>query len=536
MLPILLETIINVQKIALACLLLALFSIEAKANSTPPFEIWEDTSLPDTVRIMALHQVIKSQYIFSDPDSAFYYAQLQYEFARKKGLHKHMALALNTQGVTFSISGDYNNAFKHHSKSLKIREQIRDSGGIASSLINLGNVFFEQKNYENAIPYYQKGLAASKAVDNDRGIAITLNNLGIIAKEQGNPEKAFEYFSESLLIKRSLNDKFGVANTLGNIGGIYALMWEPELAKGHFMRGLAIQEEIGDKRGMAGSLLNIGTIYFAQGDTAAKNGKSALSRELYTTSIDYGQRALAIAREVGAVIEIRDAALALYKTFQLFGKYEQALVMHELYIETRDSIENINQMRAVMQQEIANQYKKKETEDQIAFILQQEADKLVYQRRLFLLIGLFALLLWLVATYFRIRAIKRRTEVELLLKEIETIKAETTTKKAIGGGISSSARAEIDREKIEAAVDGTINQSDWKILNALFQNPGLSNREIANTVSLSIDGVRSSLRKLYRLFEIEKSSNQNQRIALILKASRISNTASARVSSNGVPV
>lgn len=520
------------QKTALICFLLGLLSVYGKANPSSQFAIWKDASQLDTVRIMALHEVIKSQYIFSDPDSAFYFAQHQLDFARERGLKKYMALALNTQGVTFSIIGDYNNAFIHHNKSLQIREAIQDSGGIASSMINIGNVFFEQNDYENAIPYYKRGLEAAEAVGNKRGLAVTLNNLGIIAQEQENPEKAIHFFNESLLIKRSLKDKFGVANTLGNIGGIYALMSEPEIAKGHYLRGLAIQEEIGDRRGMAGSLMNIGTMYSVQGDTAVKHGNLDLSRELYSTSIDYGQRALSIAQEVGAVIEIRDAAWSLFKTFQHFGKYEQALSMHELYIEMRDSIENINQMRDVMQQEIASQYKKKETENRIGFTLQQKKDQHLYQQQLFSLIGLFAIFVVLVGVYFRIRTIKRRTEMELLLQEIDSIKAKTSGEGVVMGGIITSGPAEIDREKIQAAIDGSINQSDWKILNALFQTPEISNREIAQRVSLSIDGVRSSLRKMYRLFDIDKSTTQNLRIALVLQASRISNSSQQRVSPN----
>ena len=67
-----------------------------------------------------------------------------------------------------------------------------------------------------------------------------------------------------------------------------------------------------------------------------------------------------------------------------------------------------------------------------------------------------------------------------------------------------------------------INESDQNILNALYNNPVISNNDIANQVSLSYEGASSSLQKMYRLFEIKKT--KNMKLALIIKATHITNS------------
>ena len=84
-------------------------------------------------------------------------------------------------------------------------------------------------------------------------------------------------------------------------------------------------------------------------------------------------------------------------------------------------------------------------------------------------------------------------------------------------------KGHLDRTKIDAAVNRVLNDSDWNVLSLLCKNPTINNREISEQISLSFEGVRSSLKKMYRIFNIQNSS-ENQRIALVIQAIRISNT------------
>jgi predicted transcriptional regulator len=107
-----------------------------------------------------------------------------------------------------------------------------------------------------------------------------------------------------------------------------------------------------------------------------------------------------------------------------------------------------------------------------------------------------------------------------LLQELKILKQASLLH--INSSDKTAESFQLDRTKIEKAVDGSINDSDWKILNALFDNPNTTNREIADQISLSIEGVKSSLKKMYMLFEITHS-RENKRLGLTMKVTHISN-------------
>ena len=80
-------------------------------------------------------------YLFTQPDSAYYYAQIEYDFAEEKGEKKFMAKALGIQGVSFAFRGNFDKAIEYYNKSLKIYEEIGNQKGIASVLNNLGVIY-----------------------------------------------------------------------------------------------------------------------------------------------------------------------------------------------------------------------------------------------------------------------------------------------------------------------------------------------------------------------------------------------------------
>ena len=73
-------------------------------------------------------------YLFSQPDSAFHFAHLMCDFAKSINNKKWKAIALNIQGISFSIRGDLTKAIDYYTKSLKIHEGIRNKTGIAGCL------------------------------------------------------------------------------------------------------------------------------------------------------------------------------------------------------------------------------------------------------------------------------------------------------------------------------------------------------------------------------------------------------------------
>jgi len=127
-------------------------------------------------------------------------------------------------------------------------------------------------------------------------------------------------------------------------------------------------------------------------------------------------------------------------------------------------------------------------------------------------------LLFFFLVVFRNR-IKRVKEEQLkLLNEIKNLKAVPIYNSS--KDFINTQKNTLDRNIIEAKVGSKLNESDWKIINQLIEQPSISNKNLAEQISLSVEGTRSALKKMYRIFEIPSSGNM--RLALIIKIVQIS--------------
>ena len=247
--------------------------------------VWNDTSQADTNRLKAMHKIAWNGYLFSQPDSAFYFAQLEYDFAKSVNNKKAISTALNTKGVSFYIRGDYAKAVEYYTRSLKIKEELGDKSGITGSLNNIGLIYNHQGDYTKAIDYCARSLIIYEELEDKKGIATSLNNIGNIYVDQGDYSRAIDYCTRSLKIKEELGNKNGIASSLNNIGNIYADHGDYARAIDYYTKSLKISEELGDKNGIAASLNNIGMIYDYQGNK--------------TKAMDYYTRSLKIEEEFG---------------------------------------------------------------------------------------------------------------------------------------------------------------------------------------------------------------------------------------------
>lgn len=258
-----------------------------KVNHINLDSLWEISNDPnqlDATRLKAMNNIAWNGYLFSQPDSAFYFAQLNYDFAKSKGLKKQMARALNTQGVSFKFRGDYDSALHYHTRSLIIKEEIGFKIGIAASLNNIGTIYKVKGNYERAIDNYFRSLKIKEEIGDKKGITSSLNNLGIIYKIQGDYVMAVGYYTRSLTISEEIGNKVGVAHAFLSIGDTYKDQGSYASAIDYFNRALINFEGLGDKKGIATSLNGIGNAYMQKGD--------------YIKAIDYHTRSLIISQNM----------------------------------------------------------------------------------------------------------------------------------------------------------------------------------------------------------------------------------------------
>lgn len=360
------------------------------------WNVWTNNAQHDTARLEAIKKFAWEGYLFSLPDSAFYFAQLEYDFATKRNLKKYQADALNTQGASFFIKTDYAKSIEYHTRSLKIREEINDKKGIAASLGNIGNIFKDQGDatnnrkekgilYNNAIKYHNKGLKIKQQINDQLGIAASLSNLGIAYRSLGYIEtdtiqkenfykQALSCQEKSLEIQQSSSNLRAIANNHSNIGMVYTSLSEIEKNKNKrnefykksidsFIKSLEIFQKIGNQQGSSRALVNIGTVYF---EKVKITENAPQKKALLLTVIDYCKQALYIAQEREFYREIEGSSQLLYVCYKAINQHNLALQMHELYSSTKDSIRSVENQNEVIRQVLKYEYEKKAATDSIS--------------------------------------------------------------------------------------------------------------------------------------------------------------------------
>jgi tetratricopeptide (TPR) repeat protein len=371
-----------------------------KTNVDSLLKVWNNKSLADTVRLKAMDDLAWDGYLFTNPDSAFYFAQLEFNFALAKNNKKYEGKALSTQAFALASVGKNEKAIDYNMRSLKIREEIGDKKGVAASLNNLGSIYCEIGDFSKGIDFYVRSLKILEETNDRTGLTGAYDNIGTLYFYQGNYEKATEYENKSIAIGESLGDSMNLQFALCNLGLIYQIHKDYVSAIHLYERCLKIDKQSDNTSLLSTILGNLGSVHYSNGDTAIAldyfnrclkisreiNNKGGISVSLnnigvlykdegnYTSAIKYSSEALSIGRETGEAAQLREASNSLYCSYKKTGRFTEALAMHELYVQTLDRVRSAKAKKEIVRQEFKYEYEKKAAADSVRTI---EKNKLI---------------------------------------------------------------------------------------------------------------------------------------------------------------
>lgn len=416
---------------------------------------------------------------------------------------KGIASGLGNIGEIHRLQGNYAQAIDPLFKSLKMRKELGDKKGIISSLDNIGAVFWTQGNYKAAREYFSCSLKRSEELGNSEGTAASLTHIGHIYTNESEYVKALDYFQQALKLYQQIGNKNKIAKSLINIGRIYGLKGNLEKAKYYFSQSLEIAKELNDKESVLYSLNNIGAIYRDKSD--------------YAQALRYAKRSLIIAKEMGLKKEILNVYNLFTSIYVKQKNYKNAYEYLQLYSEMKDSILNEHNNKIIAEIQTKYESERKEQEN---IILKKEINARKHKQYALTIVLLLVLILIgvLLKNHFNYKK-RKKAETDKLLSEMKLLKAGTIVKKMVDS--TQKPEVKINRENVNDKTESRLNETDWNVLDVLYQNPIAANKQIAIKVFLSVEGVRSSLKKMYKLFDIQKST-ENQKIALVIKVMKIS--------------
>ena len=205
----------------------------------------------------------------------------------------------------------------------------------------------------------------------------------------------------------------------------------------------------------------------------------------------------------------------LYKCYQAENNPEKSLEMYQKYTLYKDSIQleknKITLIREVIKSEFVDLLQKNK--------LQSEREKVklesIQLKRTYIIIIGSIILITLIVFYFNRNLKRDRIKRDKLLEEIKKLKSNDTANLVV-----NSNEFELVREKIELSINKKLNDTDWNVLNILLKEPDISNKEISEKAFMSVDGIGSSLRRMYLYFDIKES--KYKKISLITEAIKAS--------------
>lgn len=256
------------------------------------------------------------------------------------------AIIMGNIGIVYSDQSYYTKALEYYFKALKMDEEIVNKSGQARHLGNIGLVYSDQSYYTKALEYYFKALVINEEIGDKRAQAANTGNIGLVYSEQGDCTKALDYYFKALKMEEEIGNKSGQAKHLGNIGFVYSARGDYVRAMEYYFKSQKIAEEIGDKRSQAINIGNIGVLYFKQ-----KKYKSA---EVYL------QKAISIAEDLKIVYTLKYVYSFLSELYIQTGRHKESLESYKTYIMYRDSLNNEENQKAIVQKEMQYEYDKKE--------------------------------------------------------------------------------------------------------------------------------------------------------------------------------
>ena len=509
--------------------------------------VWENQSLPDSTRFDALDEYYEL-YVHVMPDSVLLTLDYYYDLATRKNAVRQIYRARLRRGNIYRDQNKHQAALSNYKLARGAAQKLNNSRLEAIVIGNLGNIHLDQNEYFEAIQSYNEAKNIFIKENDFDGEGRMLTAIGAINSSIGNYELALTHYNKALIAysktkdapSSSSIDAFEVNTALisMNIGLIHFKKESYRNAEAAFndaIKKLNIKHHvfyIKDCYLLLGQI-KLGLNEVGAADVFATqslelnqqlNTKSGiLSSKVLKAQIQYAndkdKAVMAMESLMNQVSKSPDFEIKklvyefLYNAYKHQEKWEPSLIMHELLLAYSDSLDQIKNSFKVVREAVQNEYEAKLFESQLEHEQEKALLKVRQVKRSSFIIVFFTIVILIVLGFFFLRNKKSSQERNILLEEIKFLKNQNLS-------VVSLDKFVLNKEKIDCYINRVLNKTDWTILQILLDNPIAMNKEISEKSMLSVDGVGSSLRRMYDYFEIRDT--KYKKIALLNKAIKIS--------------
>ena len=517
-------------------------NIVAQNKSIDLKSVWENTKNSDSIRFKALadYYILNNQ---AQPDVALKVLAYYYQLAKEKNNTKELYNVANDRGGIYRLKGELDKSMHYYKVAEKLAIKLNNSTLKADITGNIGNVYANKKDYKQALQYFYSSFKIYKNLKEKKGESNMLTNIGSVYLYIQNYDLALEYYQKALSTIKNIDvPQRKKAVIYINIGWTNYELKKYKEAKIYYEKGLKIVELTNDKFFMVSCYATLAKIYLALNEIekASNYAKkmNTISNELKVSSfITEGQLISAELElkegNIEAALKMGESILAgldknsdnelklnlydlLYKIYLAGNNPKKSLEMYQEYSIYKYSVQLERNKLTLIREVVKIEFDDILAENEQKLQKEKAETESKHQQKTYGIILGSIILIMGILFYFNRNIKKNRKKRDELLQEIEKLKSNEGQKLVL-----NSNEFQLVREKIEKSIDKALNETDWNVLNILLKEPDITNNEIAEQAFMSVDGIGSSLRRMYVYFDIKES--KYKKIALITKAIKASN-------------
>ena len=502
-------------------------------------ERWNDISLAADERLVAVKELHIAFYQIY-PDTVLFYLEEMRELAKRDdrpldlfSAHNRIASLLEKQGRT----SDALIAFGH---AEQVAISLGDSARLGSVYGNRGNVYVQLNQYVEAVRHFNRAMEFYVyAGDDERACKMRMSlgnvfmlidhytlamdqfemlqeeiseehhmgyfpgllelNMGWCAFKLKDYDRASALYTSALTTLEREGKGFFVAGCHENMAALSEELGALDDALEHQVTAMQIYRDLGSRGDELECLLSIAKLTLPSDPAEALRMASENQQELLA-QLGYDSK--------------RKLFHVLYQAYKVLGEESKALEMHESFVLYDDSLQSEKHSLAVLRAAY-----EKDVEHQIETLQwageqERSLQEIKQLKTVFALVLGFVVMLGLLITY--IVKIQRwhQNKRDKLLSQIDVLRSKKTKKLAF-----EHSGIELDFDLLNQSLGRTLNETDCKVLNILLENPSITNRDISEIANLSVDGIGSSLRRMYEYFGIKET--KYKKISLLHTAMNI---------------
>lgn len=459
----------------------------------------------DTIKI-DLYYHLAGQMIYKDMELADKYVDTALNLSIKNDFANGMGQGFAWKAYIDHQKGDIGAAIDWNLKSLKIIREQGYENEFAPILNNLATLHIELENYHQAKDYYEQCVELNKNNKSLKSLGANYNNLALVYKNLDDWDQAMTYYGKSETIRREIHDSIGLGATYSNMGTLFEYKDSLNKALYYYQKSLQIRENKSDMKGIGICNYKIASILLKQ-----KNVTEALS---------YANSSYNLCRKLKYKTIERDVTKVLYRIFKEQSNSSKALYYFELHQRLNDSLNSIENKRKLIESEFKFEYNQKHVIDSIhneKILLQNEvlekenkikSNTLSLQQ---LWIGIIALALItsiIILVLFRKRSKTNeellRAEIKNRLNDVVALQQELEEQKKQPNSTT---------QKVNFVLQEKLSEREQEVLDLLVL--GMSNKEIAEKLFLSVNTIKSHINSLYVKLDV------NNRTQAAIKGSRL---------------